>query len=194
VTDRPAEAIRITAVVANVLDRLGVSHAVVGSLASSLHGIPRSTNDVDIVAALGVQHAEPLAAALEAEFYVDVDMIRDAIAHVSEFNVIHLGTMFKVDVFVLDRASRAQLDRAAMVAVDAEGTLVLRVASPEDTIAHKLSWFRRGGETSDRQWQDVLGVVAVQGAALDVEYLRQAADALSVGDLLHRALLEAAAR
>jgi hypothetical protein len=194
VTDRPAEAIRITAVVAKVLDQLGVSHAVVGSLASSLHGIPRSTNDVDIVAALGAQHAEPLAAALEAEFYVDADMIRDAVAHASEFNVIHLGTMFKVDIFVPDRTSRAQLDRAAMVAVDAEGTVVLRVASPEDTIAHKLSWFRSGGETSDRQWQDVLGVVAVQGATLDVEYLRKAADALAVRDLLEKAILEAETR
>lgn len=193
-TEGPAEAIRITALVGKVLDRLGISHAVVGSLASSLHGIPRSTNDVDIVAALGTQHAGPLAEALEGEFYVDADMIRGAIAHTSEFNVIHLGTMFKVDVFVPDRTSRAQLDRATMVAVDPEGTLVLRVASAEDTIAHKLSWFRRGGETSDRQWQDVLGVIAVQGDALDVGYLRQAADALSVGDLLGRALAEAAAR
>ena len=193
-TDRPAEALRITALVAKVLDQLGVSHAVVGSLASSLHGIPRSTNDADIVAALGAQHAEPMAAALGNDFYIDADMIRDAVAHASEFNVIHLGTMFKVDVFVPDRDSRAQLERATLVAVDADETLVLRVASPEDTIAHKLSWFRRGGETSDRQWQDVLGVIAVQGAALDVEYLRRAADALSVRDLLDRAVVEAAAR
>lgn len=193
-TDRPAEALRITALVAKVLDQLGVSHAVVGSLASSLHGIPRSTNDADIVAALGAQHAEPMAAALGNDFYIDADMIRDAVAHASEFNVIHLGTMFKVDVFVPDRDSRAQLERATLVAVDADETLFLRVASPEDTIAHKLSWFRRGGETSDRQWQDVLGVIAVQGAALDVEYLRRAADALSVRDLLDRAVVEAATR
>jgi hypothetical protein len=190
----PAEAIRITAVVTRVLDQLGVSHAVVGSLASSLHGIPRSTNDADIVAALGAQHAEPLASALTDAFYVDADMIRDAVAHASEFNVIHLGTMFKVDIFVPDAASRAQLERAALVPVDSEGTLVLRIASPEDTIAHKLSWYRRGGETSDRHWQDVLGVIAVQGGALDMEYLRHAAGALSVRDLLDRALADAAAR
>jgi len=194
VSEQPAEAIRVTVLVARVLDQLGVSHAVVGSLASSLHGIPRSTNDVDIVAALRPEHAGPLAEALGESFYVDVDMIRDAITRRSEFNVIHLATMFKVDVFVppLDPISRAQIARAAVVSVDAEGSLTLRVASAEDTVAQKLMWYRRGGETSERQWLDTLGVIAVQGKSLDLEYLRQTTDALGVTDLLERALAESA--
>ena len=193
-SEQPAEAIRVTVLVARVLDQLGVSHAVVGSLASSLHGIPRSTNDVDIVAALRPEHAGPLAEALGESFYVDVDMIRDAITRRSEFNVIHLATMFKVDVFVppLDPISRAQIARAAVVSVDAEGSLTLRVASAEDTVAQKLMWYRRGGETSERQWLDTLGVIAVQGKSLDLEYLRQTTDALGVTDLLERALAESA--
>jgi hypothetical protein len=196
VSGEPAEAIRITLLVTGVLEKLGVAHAVVGSLASSLHGIPRSTNDVDVVAALRPEHVAPLTAALADGFYVDPDMIRDAIARRSEFNVIHLETMFKVDVFVpaLDQVSRAQLSRAGVVALSTDGSLTVRVASAEDTVAQKLLWYRRGGETSERQWLDTLGVIAVQGDRLDVEYLRRTAEALGVADLLDRALVEAAAR
>ena len=136
-----------------------------------------------------------MTSALSDAFYVDADMIRDAIDRRSEFNVIHLGTMFKVDVFVpaLDPVSRAQIDRAAIVRVDAEAGIDLRVASAEDTVAQKLLWYRRGGETSERQWLDTLGVIAVQGKNLDVTYLRQTADALGVRDLLDRALVESTA-
>jgi hypothetical protein len=125
VIHQAAEALRVTVLVARALDQLGVPHAIVGSLASSLHGVPRSTNDVDIVATLRREHADALASALGDAFYVDSDMIRDAIDRRSEFNVIHLGTMFKVDVFVpaLDRVSRAQIDRAAIVNVDSEAGL-----------------------------------------------------------------------
>jgi hypothetical protein len=196
VTEQPAEAIRITLLVTHVLDQLGVSHAVVGSLASSLHGIPRSTNDVDIVAALRPEHVAALTSALQETFYVDADMIREAITRRSEFNVIHLGTMFKVDIFVpaLDPISRAQLRRAAVVAVQDEGNFTLRVASAEDTVAQKLLWYRRGGETSERQWLDTLGVIAVQGDRLDFPYLEETVDALGVRDLLVRAVAEAASR
>jgi hypothetical protein len=186
----------VTHVVTSVLERLAIPHIVVGSLASSLHGIPRSTNDVDIVASLQLQHVQALVAALEATFYVDADMIRDAIARRSEFNVIHLATMFKVDVFISssDEASRSELSRGVLLPVDVESGLTLRVASAEDTLAHKLRWYRVGGESSDRQWQDVLGVIAVQGGRLDVEYLTWIAALLGVTDLLERALRDAAAR
>jgi hypothetical protein len=195
VIHQAAEAVRVTVLVARALDQLGVPHAIVGSLASSLHGVPRSTNDVDIVADLRREHADALASALGDAFYVDSDMIRDAIDRRSEFNVIHLGTMFKVDVFVpaLDRVSRAQIDRAAIVTVDSEAGHDLRVASAEDTVAQKLLWYRRGGESSERQWLDTLGVIAVQGKNLDVTYLRQTTNALGVEDLLDRALVDSAA-
>jgi hypothetical protein len=142
VKEQPAEAIRITLLVTGVLDRLGVPHAVVGSMASSLHGIPRSTNDVDIIAALRLEHVVPLADALRGTFYVDADMIRDATIRRSEFNVIHLGTMFKVDIFVpaLDEISLAQLGRAGVVSVHAEGNLTMRVASAEDTALVPPRW------------------------------------------------------
>jgi hypothetical protein len=85
--------------IASVLDRLGVRYIVVGSVASSVYGIPRATQDVDLVAELLGKHVTPFAEALSPEFYVDAEMIRDALAHRASFNVVHLGTMFKADIF-----------------------------------------------------------------------------------------------
>jgi hypothetical protein len=93
VSEAPAEAIRITLLVTIELERLGVSYVVAGSLASSLHGLSRATADVDIVAALRVEHAQPLAMALGEAFYVDVDMIRDAVTRRSEFRRYVAGSV-----------------------------------------------------------------------------------------------------
>lgn len=126
-------------------------------------------------------------------FYVDAESIRDAVQHRRSFNVIHLETMFKVDVFVRKQRpfAQAQFERRTdqVVATDPERTAY--VASPEDIVLSKLEWYRMGGEVSDRQWRDVLGVLKVQGERLDLAYLRRWADALKVADLLERALTEA---
>lgn len=193
VKQEPLEAIRITLQVTQELDKLGVLHVVAGSLASSLHGIPRATNDVDIVAALREQHVDAFVRALEGGFYIDADMIREAIARRGEFNVIELTTMFKVDVFVplMDIVIRKELQRGVMVVVDHERNLSMRLATAEDVVVHKLSWYRRGGAVSDRQWSDTLGVLVVQQGKLDLPYLRETAMLLDVSDLLDRALAEA---
>jgi hypothetical protein len=193
VSQEPAEAIRVTLAVSSELERLGVTYLVGGSLASSLHGVPRSTNDVDIVAVLREEHAEPLAGALKDRFYVDADMIRDAIARRSTFNVIDLTTLFKIDVFVplMDIVTRKELQRAQTMVVDREHGSTLRLATAEDTVVQKLRWFALGNQVSERQWTDALGVLVVQRGRLDVAYLRETAQLLEVSDLLEKALLEA---
>lgn len=176
--------------VGSVLESLEVPFLVGGSVASSLHGIPRSTQDVDLVADLRLEHAGRLVAGLAETFYVDLERVESAIRRRASFNAIHLGTMIKVDIFVLGRepAARAEMSRRRLVDLPVEPAARLPVASPEDTIAQKLAWYRRGGEISNRQWRDVEEVVKIQGGRLDLDYLRTAAEALEVADLLERLL------
>jgi hypothetical protein len=184
----------VVALLARQLAGMSVDHYMVGSLASSLYGVPRSTQDADLVAAVPAGEASRFAAAmsdaLSGEFYIDEEAVRDAVAAGASFNVIHLGTMFKADVFMAgaDNWSRSQMQRARVHEIAAgTGTFSIKVASPEDTILHKLHWFRLGDETSERQWTDVLGVIRIQGDLLDAVYLDRFAAALGVSDLLRRA-------
>lgn len=186
------EATRITLLVTQTLEKIGIPYAIGGSLASSLHGVMRSTLDVDIVADMKMEHIPPLVAALSKEFYADDEMMRDAIEHHSSFNLIHYETAFKVDIFI--RKSRAfdemQLSRrrSSLIATDPDQSVY--VTSPEDTILAKLEWYRMGGEVSDRQWRDILGVLKTRSGELELDYLRKWAMELKVSDLLERALKE----
>ena len=175
--------------VLEVLRRLGVRHYVGGSIASSAHGVPRASLDADVVAELGPAHGAPFVAALQLGYYVPEERVRDAILRRASFNVIHLETMVKVDVFVSrDRPfDRRALERARNTA--AEGGSEVPVSSAEDTLLAKLEWYRKGGESSERQWGDVTGLLRVR--SLDESYLRQGAIELGVTDLLERALAEA---
>lgn len=89
-----AEPIYITRRIAQEFERLGIQYLVGGSLASSLHGIPRATNDVDMVAAITYAHISDLVIALETEFYIDAEMIHDAIQHQRSFSTFALCVSF----------------------------------------------------------------------------------------------------
>ena len=189
-----SESTRITLFVTQVFERLGIRYAVGGSFASSLHGVMRSTLDVDIVADMRLEHIAPLVEALSPDFYADDEMMKDAITHHSSFNLIHYGTAFKVDVFICkERAfDQAQLERRALAVIGMDPETSLYITSPEDTILAKLEWYRMGGEVSDRQWRDILGVLKTRSDELDLPYMRQSSVTLNVTDLLDRALREAA--
>jgi hypothetical protein len=186
----PGAAIYAALVVAGVLDRLGVANTVGGSVAASFAGEPRSTIDVDLVVALEEPHVDALVAALGDDFYVDAAALRRAIRLRSSANLIHHATQLKIDLFVAGGTALDAQQLARRMPVDVGAGRILHVHPPEDVLLQKLRWYRRGGDASHRQWRDVLGIVRVQGAGLDVGYLRANAGALGVTDLLDRALAD----
>ena len=176
------------------LESLGVAYRIGGSVASSALGVPRSTLDVDLVCELPSSRVDAFVAALEADFYVDGDMIRDAIDRRASFNLVHLATMVKIDVFLRkerpwDVAAFARTLRRPLEG--SPGARDFDLTTAEDIILHKLDWYRLGNEISERQWKDVLGVVAVQRPVLDMAYLERWAKALGLEVLWARALAEA---
>lgn len=187
------EILDIALFVAGVFDELEIPYLVGGSLASSLHGIPRATQDVDLVASIEQRHVPDLVAAFGEQFYFDEGAIRDAIDRRTSFNLVHLQSLFKVDIFVPedDPATRAQFRRRLRFSLGEGERRSLVVASPEDVVLHKLYWYSQGDEVSERQWRDAVGVLQVAGNRLDLEYLQRTADLLGVENLLRRACEQA---
>jgi len=182
--------IQVMLLVVESLEKLGIPYLIGGSLASSIHGIARATRDADIIADIQEKHTEVLADGLKDRFYVDPEMIKEAIRHRSFFNLIHLDSMFKIDVYILkqDAFSKEEFKRRQKVILIPSPEKTAYVATPEDTILSKLDWFRIGGEVSDRQWNDVLGILKVQRGRLDMDYLQRWARELNLADLFKRSL------
>ncbi|MBV6392261.1 MAG: hypothetical protein KPEEDBHJ_01483 [Anaerolineales bacterium] len=186
------EPVEVTLKVTGVFERLGVPYLIGGSLASTLYGMVRTTQDSDIVAKMRLEHLQPFVSALQDEFYVDEEMIAESIQHNSSFNIIHRESFFKVDVFIPYPRPflQSQLARAQKQTFAFETEVSAKFASPEDTILSKLEWYRIGGDVSERQWRDILGVLKTRAGELDLDYLRKWAGELKVSDLLERALRE----
>ncbi len=191
-----SEILQVTRRVVAALDVAGIRYFLGGSVASALYGEARSTRDIDFVAAMLPHHVEPFLAALGNAFYADAAAISAAVAARSSFNVIHLDTMVKADIFIFkaDAFGRSQLTRRTPRQLSPDDPAAIYVASAEDTVLAKLQWYRDGGGVSDRQWNDVLGVLKVQGATLDRAYLEEWARELGLTDLLRRALEDAGLR
>jgi hypothetical protein len=187
------ESISVALYVVDALEKLDISYFIGGSLASALYGVARSTIDADLIADIRPEHASPLTQLLESDFYIDEEMILGAIQHQSSFNMIHLETAFKVDIFILKKRpfNQSQMKRKTLQKVTKDLDRQAFMATAEDIILAKLEWYRIGDEVSDRQWQDILGVLRAQSGRLDLEYLRHWAGELGVANLLDRALKEA---
>lgn len=186
------EPVEVTLKVTKIFEDLGVPYIIGGSLASTLYGMVRTTQDSDIITEMRENNIQPFVSALRGEFYIDEEMIAESIQRNSSFNIIHRDSMFKVDIFIprLRPFLQSQFSRARKQTFSFEPEVSAKFASPEDTILSKLEWYRLGGEASDRQWRDILGVLKTQEGSLDLAYLRKWAGELKVVDLLERAVKE----
>ena len=183
---QPEELIAALGPVVAILNELEVRHYVGGSVASSFHGAVRSTMDVDIVCELGNEDIERILQSLATDYYASEPAIREAVKNRSCFNLIHLPTSFKVDVFISrGRAfDRDCMDRCKLEVLSEQ--LQVRIATPEDSIVAKLEWYRAGNEVSERQWDDVTKLMRLLGDDADMDYLTLAAASVGVSDLLER--------
>ena len=173
------------------LKSLGIRFLVGGSLASSAHGVFGATFNVDLVARIVPPHAKLLAEALGPGWYTEPEMMRQSITAGRAFNLIHIPSAMKFDVFPASTDFHdSELDRATLTPLRIEGAALCPVATPEDALLAKLRWYRDGGEVSDRQWSDIGGLIATN-AAMDWEYVNLWAGRLHVTDLLARARAEA---
>jgi len=173
------------------LGRSAIPYLIGGSMASGIHGIYRTSLDVDLVADIHPGQIARLIRELGGEFYVDAGMMRDALESGRAFNLIHFASSYKFDIFPLssDAFHQSQFSRREMRDIVLGGARrSAPVATAEDTLLMKLVWYRAGGEVSERQWNDVRGIVAVQRQRLDREYLGHWAAYLKVADLVEAAI------
>ena len=177
--------------IATVLDELSIRFAVGGSLASSVHGVPRFTNDADLCVEPFPGKEEAFVQRLGAEYYASLPAIREANSKRRSFNIVRLASSFKLDLFVQQQRDFDQQLLARARPIDASGKAgSFLVLSPEDILLHKLEWYRMGNEVSDRQWNDVLGILRTQGTTFDRGYVENWGERLGVADLFSRAIKE----
>lgn len=190
-TPNDPEALRVAFLVFDVLDSLGRQYHLGGSYASSIHGIPRQTHDIDVVCDLKAGDENEIVLKLAHDFYCDRDRIAQAISTGRSFNLVHLATGVKIDVFQKGDTpyDDEELERSQGLELG-DPSRSVPVKTAEDTILRKLEWFRHGGEISDRQWGDVLGIIRTQHGRLDLVYLHSRSEILGVEDLFARALEE----
>jgi hypothetical protein len=194
-----ADPIELARKIADILLPLNIPYMVGGSVASSLLGENRSTQDLDLVIDLEARIAPQLIDVMSSEFYISDSAVAEAITksktapRESSFNVIYLPSMEKVDIFVMgtdDPFSTSVMNRRQLHVVSGLKEEGIYIYSPEDIVLQKLSWYKLIPGGSQKQWRDVLGVLKVQGERLDRTYLHQWAMTLKLKDLLDDALLQ----
>ena len=180
--------------VVNVLEKYTIPYYICGSIASSIYGMARATMDIDIVADVKLHHISLLRQELEKLYYIDEGMIKKAIQNSSSFNLIHLETVIKIDVFIFKDIPFHQNALELKIKdtfEDDDKKTKFYFSSPEDIIISKLQWYELGGKVSERQWLDIIGVIKIQGNSLDKNYLQVWSKKLKIFKLLENAFIDA---
>ncbi len=176
----------------DALDDLKISYAIGGSIASSVYGRVRFTQDADIAVAPFGDNAGQLYDVLKEAFYISEDAMNQAISDRGSFNIIHLKSAFKIDIFIQkdDDFHKLMFVRRKKVKLDESIDHLFDIVSAEDIILLKLQWYESADCMSQRQWSDVLGVLTVQAGSLDLKHLRSCSEKLGVKVLLEKAVNE----
>lgn len=171
------------------LRALEVPYYVGGSVASSYTGLARATQDADVVADLRIVHALPFVHALQDRYYCSQESVLNAIRAKKSFNLVHFKTAFKIDIFILAEEAFARQAMARRVVFEVPGLArSVDLCSPEDIVLNKLRWYVMGNRVSDRQWNDIQGILRLRGNELDLSYLRRWARTLDLESDLSAAL------
>lgn len=167
---------RVTA----ALDLNGVPYMLTGSVASSMYGIPRATNDIDIVVAPTREQLLSLVQMLQrVGLTVDEDSALTALRRCGQFNIIDFPRGLKVDLIVRKEREFSTTEFERRETHEVEGTR-LTIATPEDVLIAKLEWSRLGD--SERQLEDAAGIVKMQGETLDFSYVERWVTVLDLRD------------
>jgi hypothetical protein len=177
----------IIALVAKRFEELKIPYYIGGAVASIIHGEERFTKDADIIIRILPVHIKKFVQAFETDFVVSADAVQDALARRYAFNIIHVETAFKIDLYPITDEDEMEITAFARRQLVDIGAGEIWMATAEDVVLAKLRWFRKGGEVSEKQWRDVLGVLKVQGNNLDFAYLGQMAARFGLANLLARA-------
>jgi len=168
--------------VIGVFENLSIPYLVTGSVASMAYGEPRLTNDIDIVADIPLSHIPALLAAFpKEEYYIDEEMIRDAIHRTGQFNIIHPASGLKVDVIIKQDIpfDQSRFERGRKIF---PGPYPAYFASPEDVIIKKMEYYKLGG--SEKHLRDITGIFKISWESLDREYISQWATQLDLDEIL----------
>lgn len=188
------DSIKVALLVTSKLEEIGIPYLIGGSVASIVHGIPRLTLGVDLVADIKEQQIAKLVSVFEEDFYIDEHAVRRAVRTQASFNMIYLDKMYKVDIFIPQGDSWSKegmrLRQLKPLLADEDST-ARYISSAETTVLQKLLWYKKGGGVSEKQWDDILGVLKVQAGTLDYDYLNAWAAELGISDLLNNAFADA---
>ena len=165
-----------------VLDRLGISYLVTGSMAAMAYGEPRLTNDIDIVAAVEFSHIPGLLAGFPSEqFYISEEAIREAIKYQKQFNIIHPASGLKIDIVIRANTPFNESRFSRIRRIRLGENFEANFAAPEDIIIMKMRYFKEGG--SEKHLRDISGIMAISGPEIDRSYIVHWAEKLSVSEV-----------
>lgn len=166
--------------VIELLNTLKLPYMLVGAIAVNYYSVPRLTHDGDLVIQMNQGHVDTLCKSLEKEYYIDSEMMKEAIISSGQFNFIHLNTGFKIDFWILQRDEFSQLQFSRRLPGKVFGQEVFMI-SPEDLILNKLSWFK--DSDIQKHFLDAEGVYRMQREIINIDYLRKYAQELNLTDI-----------